>query len=142
MEGHTGAVAQELRTAEGPAGGHTEAELGAEVGLYRITERVGARGAAQGMQLAAVAARAAQARAGRACVGLALRLSLRRRYPASRCKRVVRFRGGDRLGGDRAVYHSAVSQVVVEEYPWKVDEEASEEAELAERFVSCQRVAD
>ena len=104
MGEHTGIVAQELRTAEGLEGGHTEAEPGAEVALYRITGRVGARGVAQGMQLAAVAARAAQAHAGRACVGLALRLSLRRRYPASRCKRVVHFRGGDRLGGDRVVY--------------------------------------
>lgn len=115
MEEHTETVARELKTAEGPAGEHTEVEPGAEVRLYRITERAGARGAAQGTQLAAAAAREGQARAGRACVGLALRPSLRRRYRASQCRRVVRFRGGDRLGGDRAVYQSAVSQVVVGE---------------------------
>lgn len=115
MEEHTETVARELRTAEGPAGGRTEVEPGAEVRLYRITERAGARGAVQGMQLAAAAAREAQARAGRACVGLALRLSLRRGYRASQCRRVVHFQEGDRLGGDRAVYQSAVSQVVVGE---------------------------
>lgn len=133
-EGERTAVAREPRTGEGPVGEHTSAEPGAEVGLYRITGRAGARGKIQvaqeaGMQLAAAAARSAQARAGRACVGLALRLSRHGQYLASESRRVVvRFREC-RPGGDRAVCHSAV--MVVGEKLWGADEEA----EMVGRFV-------